>query len=86
MIPGGLKLLGFGLELDGKPLKQAWVKQLNEDQLHFILKEGKKRQIRRMCEAVGLTVIGLKRVRIGRVRLGELPLGQWRFLRPDESF
>ena len=86
MIPDGLKLLGHGLELDGKPLKQAWVKQLNEDQLHFILKEGKKRQIRRMCEAVGLTVIGLKRVRIGRVRLGELPLGQWRFLRPDESF
>ena len=86
MIPGGLKLLGFGLELDGKPLKQAWVKQLNEDQLHFILKEGKKRQIRRMCEAVGLTVIGLKRVRIGRVRLGELALGQWRFLRPDEHF
>jgi 23S rRNA pseudouridine2604 synthase len=86
MIPGGLRLLGIGLELDGKPLKQAWVKQLNEDQLHFILKEGKKRQIRRMCEAVGLTVIGLKRVRIGRVRLGELPLGQWRFLRPDESF
>lgn len=86
MIPDGLKLLGHGLELDGKPLKQAWVKQLNEDQLHFILKEGKKRQIRRMCEAVGLTVIGLKRVRIGRVRLGELPLGQWRFLRPDEHF
>lgn len=86
MIPDGLKLLGHGLELDGKPLKQAWVKQLNEDQLHFILKEGKKRQIRRMCEAVGLTVIGLKRVRIGRVRLGELPLGQWRFLRPDENF
>jgi pseudouridine synthase len=66
MIPGGLALLQHGLELDGKPLKQAWVKQLNEDQLHFILREGKKRQIRRMCELVGLRVIGLKRVRIGR--------------------
>jgi len=86
MIPGGLKLLQHGLELDGKPLKQAWVKQLNEDQLHFILKEGKKRQIRRMCELVGLRVIGLKRVRIGKVRLGDLPLGHWRFLRADESF
>ncbi|WP_226472352.1 pseudouridine synthase [Dechloromonas denitrificans] len=86
MIPGGLKLLQHGLELDGKPLKPAWVKQLNEDQLHFILKEGKKRQIRRMCELVGLRVIGLKRVRIGRVKLGDLQLGQWRFLRPDESF
>ncbi|WP_371323291.1 pseudouridine synthase [Dechloromonas sp. ZY10] len=86
MIDGGLALLRHGLELDGKPLRQAWVKQLNEDQLHFILKEGKKRQIRRMCELVGLKVIGLKRVRIGRIRLGDLPLGQWRFLREGESF
>lgn len=86
MIEGGLDLLRHGLELDGKPLKQAWVKQLNEDQLHFILKEGKKRQIRRMCELVGLKVIGLKRVRIGRIRLGDLPLGHWRFLRADEAF
>ncbi|TXG95188.1 MAG: pseudouridine synthase [Rhodocyclaceae bacterium] len=86
MIKGGLDLLRHGLELDGKPLKPAWVKQLNEDQLHFILKEGKKRQIRRMCELVGLKVIGLKRVRIGRIRLGDLPMGQWRFLRADEAF
>ncbi len=86
MIKGGLELLRHGLELDGKPLKPAWVKQLNEDQLHFILKEGKKRQIRRMCELVGLKVIGLKRVRIGRIRLGDLPMGQWRFLREDEAF
>ena len=86
MIKGGLDLLRHGLELDGKPLKPAWIKQLNEDQLHFILKEGKKRQIRRMCELVGLHVIGLKRVRIGRIRLGDLPMGQWRFLRPDEAF
>ena len=86
MIRGGLELLRHGLELDGKPLKPAWVKQLNEDQLHFILKEGKKRQIRRMCELVGLHVTGLKRVRVGRVMLGDLPLGQWRFLRADEAF
>ena len=86
MVKGGLELLRHGLELDGKALKPAWVKQLNEDQLHFILKEGKKRQIRRMCELVGLKVIGLKRVRIGRIRLGDLPMGQWRFLRDDEAF
>jgi 23S rRNA pseudouridine2604 synthase len=54
--------------------------------LHFILREGKKRQIRRMCELVGLNVIGLKRVRIGRVMLGDLQQGQWRFLRANESF
>ena len=86
MIKGGLDLLNHGLELDGQALKPARVKQLNEDQLHFILREGKKRQIRRMCELVGLRVIGLKRVRIGRVKLGELEIGQWRFLRADEAF
>jgi 23S rRNA pseudouridine2604 synthase len=82
----GLKLLNHGLALDGKALRPAQVSWQNEDQLRFILKEGKKRQIRRMCELVGLRVTGLKRVRIGRVVLGDLPLGQWRFLRPDEKF
>jgi 23S rRNA pseudouridine2604 synthase len=82
----GLKRLNHGLSLDGKPLKKAKVNWQNEDQLRFILKEGKKRQIRRMCELVGLRVTGLKRVRIGRVMLGDLPLGQWRFLKPDEQF
>lgn len=86
MIQNGLNLLNHGLELDGQALKPARVKQLNEDQLHFILKEGKKRQIRRMCELVGLRVIGLKRVRIGRVKLCDLQIGQWRFLRADEAF
>ena len=81
-----LKLLNHGLSLDGEALKHAQVKWLNRDQLCFILKEGKKRQIRHMCELVGLTVTGLKRVRIGKVRLEDLPLGQWRFLRPDEQF
>ena len=51
-----------------------------------MLREGRKRQIRRMCELVGLQVVGLKRVRIGQVKLGDLPLGQWRFLREDERF
>lgn len=86
MIPGGLKLLNHGLELDGKKLKPARVEWLNNDQLRFILKEGKKRQVRRMCELVGLRVTSLKRVRIGKVMLGDLADGKWRFLRPDESF
>ena len=51
-----------------------------------MLREGKKRQIRRMCELVGLTVVGLKRVRIGRVKLGQLPAGQWRYLAAGEVF
>ncbi|WP_371814543.1 pseudouridine synthase [Niveibacterium sp. COAC-50] len=82
----GLALLNHGLELDGKELRPAKVEWLNEDQLRFVLREGRKRQIRRMCELVGLKVTGLKRIRIGRVVLGDLPQGQWRFLREDESF
>jgi 23S rRNA pseudouridine2604 synthase len=81
-----LKRLNHGLSLDGKKLLPAKVRWQNEDQLSFVLREGKKRQIRRMCEAVGLKVLGLKRVRIGRVMLGDLPTGQWRYLRADESF
>ncbi|MBL8413834.1 MAG: rRNA pseudouridine synthase [Propionivibrio sp.] len=82
----GLALLNHGLSLDDRKLKPARVEWLNEDQLRFVLNEGRKRQIRRMCELVGLRAVGLKRVRIGKVKLGDLPLGQWRFLRDDESF
>jgi 23S rRNA pseudouridine2604 synthase len=49
------------------------------------LREGRKRQIRRMCDLVGLKVVGLKRVRIGKIKLGDLPEGKWRFLGADES-
>jgi 23S rRNA pseudouridine2604 synthase len=82
----GLALLRHGLELDGEALREAQVEWVNADQLRFVLRQGKKRQIRRMCEAVGLQVLGLKRVRIGKVMLGDLPTGQWRYLRADESF
>lgn len=82
----GLKKLNHGLQLDGVALKPAKVSWQNEDQLRFVLREGRKRQIRRMCELVGLRVVGLKRVRIGSVSLGKLPPGQWRYLRPNEQF
>lgn len=90
-LPGALSreqlgLLNHGLSLDGEALRPARVEWVNDDQLRFVLVEGKKRQIRRMCEAVGLKVTGLKRVRIGRVMLGDLPVGQWRYLRADEVF
>ena len=81
-----LQRLRHGLSLDGKPLRPAGVTWQNPEQLRFVLKEGKKRQIRRMCEAVGLKVVGLKRVRIGQLRLGDLPVGQWRFLADHERF
>ena len=82
----GLERLRHGLTLDGVQLKPAKVVWQNADQLRFGLREGRKRQIRRMCEIVGLKVTGLKRVRTGRVALGALPVGQWRYLRADEIF
>ena len=81
-----MQRLNHGLSLDGVKLKPAKVSWQNEDQLRFVLREGKKRQIRRMCEMVGLHVVGLKRVRIGSVNLGKLPIGQWRYLRNNERF
>ena len=82
----GLQSLNHGLSLEGEALKPAKVTWQNEDQLRFVLNEGKKRQIRRMCELVGLVAVGLKRVSIGNVMLGDLPAGQWRYLRADERF
>ncbi len=81
-----LGLLRFGLELDGRQLRPAEVELQHPGLLHFVLREGRKRQIRRMCAAVGLTVTSLKRVRIGGVRLENLPEGQWRYLAPGENF
>ena len=81
-----LNALRHGLELDGVQLRPARISWQNEDQLRVVLREGRKRQIRRMCELVGLAVLGLKRVRIGSVVLGPLPPGQWRYLRDDEGF
>jgi 23S rRNA pseudouridine2604 synthase len=82
----GLSLLRHGLALDDRPLLPARVEWINPHQLRFVLIEGRKRQIRRMCDQVGIKVTGLKRVRIGRVPLGKLPEGQWRYLQPGEAF
>ncbi|MBX9831719.1 MAG: RNA-binding protein [Burkholderiaceae bacterium] len=84
--PEKLRLLRHGLHLDDQALKPAKVEWQNPEQLRFVLTEGKKRQIRRMCELVGLRVVGLKRVRVGKVMLGNLPVGQWRYLQPHEKF
>lgn len=79
------RLCNGSLIIEGRKLLPAKVEWLNDDQLRFVLKEGMKRQIRKMCEAVGLRVTGLKRVRIGRLMLGKLKEGQWRYLRRDEE-
>jgi 23S rRNA pseudouridine2604 synthase len=82
----GLQKLRHGLTLDGIKLRPAQVSWQNDHQLRFVLRQGRKRQIRRMCELVGLFVTGLKRVRSGNVLLGGLPAGKWRYLRAEEKF
>ena len=81
-----LAQLRHGLHLDGRALRPAEVNLLPDGRLRFVLREGRKRQLRRMCELVGLEVTGLKRIRIGNVKLGPLPVGQWRYLAPGEAF
>ena len=84
--PNCLEQLRFGLELDDRTLRRATVQQAGEDGLLFELIEGRKRQIRRMCQAVGLDVRTLHRNRVGAIKLGQLPRGSWRFLSTNESF
>ena len=79
-----LSRLRHGLELDGRQLKPARVTQIEPQRLRFILREGRNRQIRRMCEMVGLEVVDLHRIRIGPLSLGDLPEGRWRHLTPAE--
>lgn len=79
-----LAKLRHGLELDGRALKPARVTQLAPQKLKFVLKEGRNRQIRRMCELVDLRVVDLFRIRVGPLRLGDLPEGRWRALSADE--
>lgn len=79
-----LALLRHGLELDGRKLKPAKIDVVEPWRIRFILNEGRKRQIRRMCELVELEVVDLLRVRIGPLWLGDLPEGKWRALTAAE--
>lgn len=83
-----LTKLTEGIMLDGTKTLPCEVHVIergeNRTVLHVVLYEGRNRQIRRMCEAVGLTVIRLKRTEIAGVRLGMLPQGKWRELNEKE--
>jgi len=82
-----LEKLRHGLTLDGRLLKPAKVQRRGEDNwLKFTLIEGRKRQIRRMCELVDLKVTSLRRIRIGKIKLGKLAKGKWRLMGDHESF
>ena len=86
IVESALDTLREGLELDGKKLRKADVVQNKSDQLRFVLTEGRNRQIRRMCELVGLEVVSLTRTRIGNILLGRLPRGKWRLMKHGEGF
>ena len=79
-----LKILRHGLMLDGRQLRPAYVSRMESFRLKFILREGRNRQIRRMCDMVELEVIDLIRVRIGPIQLDNLPEGAWRMLTAEE--
>lgn len=81
---GALKKLEFGISLDGKKLKRAIVKRISKNSFNIILKEGRNRQIRRMCEKVGFEVILLKRLRISNIYLNDLQEGKFEYLTKEE--
>ncbi len=79
-----LLALSSPMTLDSYQLQPVKIKRIAETLLEMQLTEGRNRQIRRMCEAVGLKVLALRRIAIGDVKLGNLPVGKWRFLTTDE--
>lgn len=72
------------MQLDGVPLAPVRCEMIKKDGSRYLLnisiREGKNRQIRRMCATLGYSVISLKRVAVGDVKLNDLPVGQWRHL------
>lgn len=79
-----LELLKYGLELDGVELKKAEITKVSKTKMIFVLKQGRKRQIRRMCELVGLKTTRIHRLRVGKLEIGNLPEGMWRIVEPHE--
>lgn len=79
-----IALLRHGLSLDGRALRPAEVDLISDQRLRFVLREGRNRQIRRMCELVELKVVDLFRVRVGPLEMGDMPEGRWRPLTPAE--
>ena len=87
-VAGAAERLSAVTDLDGEPIRPAQVEVLRRTgqtaELSVTIHEGKNRQIRRMCQACGLTVKRLRRVREHTLELGELPAGKWRYLTAEE--
>ena len=83
-----LEKMRNGIEIDGRKTAPCDINIIFEEEgrvvLEFILREGRNRQIRKMCEAVGLQVARLKRISIGPVKLGMLQTGKTRRLTDNE--
>ena len=87
-VPGAEVKLSRPIVLDGYIIRPPKVKLVRADgrkaKFRITIHEGRNRQVRRMCEAAGMTVTRLKRIQEGNLSLGELPLGKWRYLTADE--
>ena len=87
-VPGAEVKLSQPIELDGYMIRPPRVKLIRADgrkaKFQITIHEGRNRQVRRMCEAAGMTVTRLKRIREGNLSLGDLPLGKWRYLTAEE--
>ena len=82
--PGKLKKMAEGVRLDDGVTLPAETELISQHKFKIILKEGRKHQIRRMADALHLTVVNLKRVRVGNIRLGKLKPGEFRALDKNE--
>ena len=87
-VPGAEVRLARPIELDGYTIRPPKVKLIRADgkkaKFQITIHEGRNRQVRRMCEAAGMTVTRLKRIKEGSLCLGDLPLGKWRYLTAEE--
>lgn len=82
--PQFIQRMGNGIPILGTVTKKCLVKQNGPLVFTIVLTQGLNRQIRRMCEYLGYSVVKLKRVRIMNIDLGKLPVGKWRLLTPQE--
>jgi 23S rRNA pseudouridine2605 synthase len=86
--PEKLRELERGIRLEGEQTAPARAKAVEprgeETRVVLVIREGKKRQVRRMSQAIGHEVLELVRVRVGGLKLGDLPPGEWRELTPRE--